>query len=325
MDNHDLDQAIRANHEIDQAAAVLRRGGLVAFPTETVYGLGADARNAETLNKIFTAKGRPADHPLIVHVQDLEQARAWVAEMPDMALELAAQFWPGPLTLILQKAPHVSPLITGNQATIAIRMPSHPRAQALLRAFGGALAAPSANRFGRISPTTADAVREELGNAVDMVLDGGQCDVGLESTIVDARGEHPLILRPGHIGAQQIENVLGLTTKCPPEKIVPRVSGAMESHYAPETPLVLVAGEDALTTMSNESIVFLSHEKFSRSDTTIEFISMPANPQDYAHELYATLRLLDKKHFQCIVIQTVPEGDAWDAIRDRLQRASSKK
>jgi L-threonylcarbamoyladenylate synthase len=324
MENHDIDQTIRSNHEIDQAAAVLRRGGLVAFPTETVYGLGGDARNPEALNKIFRAKRRPADHPLIVHVADVEQARDWAAELPEMALTLARHFWPGPLTLILKKAAHVSSLITGNQETIAIRVPAHPRAQELLRAFGGALAAPSANRFGRISPTTAEAVREELGTEVDVILDGGQCDVGLESTIVDVRGANPIILRPGQISAQQIENLLRLPTK-PQEKIAPRVSGAMESHYAPETPVLLVKNAEALASLQagNSSIAFLSHEKFSQPQAGIEFISMPANPKDYARELYATLRHLDKKDFSRIVIQLVPEGQEWDAIRDRLQRASS--
>src|SRR4029078_13456997 len=193
--------------DINQAVAILRSGGLVAMPTETVYGLAADARNPEALRKIFLAKQRPSDHPLIVHIADMEQLPQWTSAVSALAQKLARAFWPGPMTLILPKADSVLDLITGKQTTIGIRIPNHPVAQALLKAFGSGVAAPSANRFGHISPTTAEAVREELGDAVDMVLDGGQCDIGVESTIIDVSRGDPVILRPGMISAADIEAV----------------------------------------------------------------------------------------------------------------------
>ena len=225
--------------EIEKAAEILRKGGLVAFPTETVYGLGADASNPAALRKVFAAKGRPADHPVIVHVARTSDLKHWAAEVPRSAWLLAEKFWPGPLTLVLKRAARVSDLITGGQDSVGLRVPSHPIAQQLLKAFGGGIAAPSANRFGRLSPTTAQHVREELGNAVDLVLDGGSCDVGIESTIVDLTRESPAVLRPGRISAQQIADVL-LAQFAEPGADRPRVSGSLESHYAPGLPLKIV-------------------------------------------------------------------------------------
>jgi len=226
--------------EMTKAVDILRAGGLVAIPTETVYGLGADARNPSAVQKIFQAKQRPSDHPLIVHIGEIAQLHEWAVDISPEAWLLAKTFWPGPLTLILKKAPEVSELVTGQQTTIGLRMPNHPVALTVLKEFGGGIAAPSANRFGRISPTTAEAVQEELGDAVDLILEGGQCAVGVESTIVDVSGEQIAILRPGMITAEQIVAVLKQPVLTTP-KNAPRVSGSMESHYAPLTPTKLMS------------------------------------------------------------------------------------
>ncbi|MHB1948503.1 MAG: L-threonylcarbamoyladenylate synthase [Gammaproteobacteria bacterium] len=309
---------------IDKAVEILRQGGLVAIPTETVYGLGADASNEVALRKIFSAKQRPIDHPLIVHIADFSQLQDWAVEISDSASSLAQAFWPGPLTLILKKAPNVSDLVTGNQATIGIRVPRHPVALAVLKAFGGGIAAPSANRFGRISPTTAAAVHEELGGAVDLILDGGPCEFGVESTIVDVTGDNPVILRPGMITANQIKVVLKkpVMTK---QQNAPRVSGALESHYAPMTKTILIeSAEDFLPKISALQLpmALLSQKSLVITNPKIQFVQMSNNAKNYAHDLYQILRDLDKKQLQQIVIESVPHEAEWDAIRDRLQRAS---
>jgi L-threonylcarbamoyladenylate synthase len=303
------------NESLQQAITILHQGGLVAMPTETVYGLAADAKNPEALTKIFQAKGRPADHPLIVHIGDISQLDQWAIDISPATFELAKQFWPGPLTLILKKASHVSGLITGGQNTIGLRIPNHPIALSLLKLFGSGVAAPSANRFGRISPTTADAVREELSDAVDLILDGGQCEVGVESTILDMSGDSPRILRPGMISAEQIEKVLHQHLS-QQKNNSPRVSGSLESHYAPRTKVVLLNKHEFPSFLQNSAVMcFSSYEGFN-------IITMPSNPIDYAHDLYKVLRELDKKNLQQIIIEKVPESSEWDAIRDRLQRAS---
>lgn len=311
---------------IKQAVTILQQGGLVAMPTETVYGLGADARNPVALRKIFQAKQRPIDHPLIVHIAHIAQITEWVSEVPDIARQLANAFWPGPLTLILPKAPSVLDLVTGNQKTVGIRIPRHPVAQALLQQFGGGIAAPSANRFGRISPTTADAVYQELGDAVDLILDGGACEVGLESTIVDVSRGHPIILRPGMITAAQIEAVLHQTLNNAIEKS-PRVSGSLESHYAPVTKTQLISAAEipyflSKVTEDDLPIALVMRTPFETTHKKIHCVMMPMDSQSYAHELYQTLRELDQKHFKRIVIEDVPAIDEWLAIRDRLVKAS---
>lgn len=307
--------------KIMKAAELLRAGKLVAFPTETVYGLGADASNPEALQKIFKAKGRPADHPIIVHLKDASQLPEWVAEIPDNAARLAKEFWPGPLTLILKKASHVDDLITGGQDTIGVRVPKHDIAQALLQTFGGALAAPSANRYGRISPTTAAAVHEELGSAVDMVLEGGQCEVGLESTIVDMTGEHPAILRPGMITSTQIAAVLNqeIATQ---KKNSPRVSGSLESHYAPITRMRIVHAANIQAYLQDLPSHSLPMIVLSFSDLDAPQVRMPQSPREYAHDLYRVLREADQGQFKQIIVEAVPNTPEWDAIRDRLQRAA---
>ncbi|HSW70244.1 MAG TPA: L-threonylcarbamoyladenylate synthase [Gammaproteobacteria bacterium] len=311
-------------NDITKAVLLLRAGGLVALPTETVYGLGADASNPEAVRKIFLAKQRPSDHPIIVHIAHVSQMTDWARDIPEQALLLARAFWPGPLTLILKKAPEVSSILTGNQETIGLRIPNHPVALAVLKEFGGGIAAPSANRFGRISPTTAAAVREELGGAVDLVLEGGQCEVGVESTIVDLSGECPAVLRPGMITADQIEAVLEqpLLRK---KKNAPRVPGALESHYAPVTPVHLIPAVQLKVFLQSrtevETFAIIALSEFNAEGMNV--IKMPRNPQWYAHDLYYVMRELDKKGLKEIIVESVPDGVEWDAVRDRLLRAAT--
>lgn len=308
---------------LEKAVAILHQGGLVAMPTETVYGLAADAKNPEALKKIFHAKGRPVDHPLIVHLADISQLSEWAIDVSETAVQLAKTFWPGPLTLILKKAPNVSDIITGGQDTIGIRMPNHPIAKALLTAFGHGVAAPSANRFGRISPTTATAVQEELGGAVDLILEGGQCEVGVESTIVDVSGGVPRILRPGMISAMQIENVLHQHLSQQKQNI-PRVSGSLDSHYAPQTVLRVMSKKDLLSAITENdfSKAILIREQITDLPKNIFSVVMSNTPEQYAHDLYLVLRELDKKHFHEIIVEAIPDDANWDAIRDRLMRAA---
>lgn len=318
-----------ADKEIRHAVGVLKAGGLVAFPTETVYGLGADAANPDALNRIFVAKGRPHDHPLIVHLADAVQLANWAREIPGAAHTLARRFWPGPLTMILKRAPGVGDLVTGGQDTIALRVPSHPVAQALLRTFGGGIAAPSANRFGRVSATTAEHVRREFGSAVDCVLDGGAADVGIESTIVDLAGAQPALLRPGWITAQQLEKALGVPLAAADAQS-PRAPGTLARHYAPQTPLMLVDGADLVielaTSLARQGRRVAALARSARQPL-IEGLAWIAAPQDaagYAHDLYANLRRLDEAGCDAILVEAPPPQDAdWHAIRDRLDRAAA--
>src|SRR6516225_4162168 len=231
---------VRASQvEIDAAVQALRDGELVAFPTETVYGLGANAQNPAAVRKIYQAKGRPITHPVIVHLDSPRYLHRWVAEVPDVAARLADRFWPGPLTIVMRRAANVHDIVTGGQDTVAVRVPSHPMAQQLLTAFGGGIAAPSANRYGRLSPTRAEHVREEFGNTVRVILDGGECQIGLESTIVCFEGQNVRLLRPGGVTAAQIRQVVGeLLIGADVES--PRVPGGTASHYAPTTPMAIV-------------------------------------------------------------------------------------
>ncbi len=314
-----------SEQDIEKAALVLRQGGLVAFPTETVYGLGADASNPSALKKIFAAKGRPADHPLIVHIADMSEVKNWVAEVPRAAWLLAEKFWPGPLTMVLKRGPHVNDLISGGQNSVGLRVPAHPVALQLLRAFGGGIAAPSANKFGRLSPTAAEHVRQELGSAVDLVLDGGDCGVGIESTIVDLTRETPAILRPGHISAQQVGDALlaqlgenGLDR--------PRVSGSLASHYAPRLPLKLVhpdQTENYVRQQAGIAVAVLARRGRPRDSKTALWQVAPELPEDYARQLYAALRRLDESGCRMIVVEEPPQLPEWVAVRDRLGRAST--
>ena len=338
---------MKIDNPIQQAVQLLQQGKLVAFPTETVYGLGADAKNPTALASIFRAKGRPIDHPLIVHLAEISQLDYWVINITPAAAALARAFWPGPLTLIFKKTPPVLDMISGGQDTVGIRIPNHPIANKLLKNFGGGLAAPSANRFGRISPTTADAVQEELGESVDLVLDGGQCEGGIESTIVDVSSDVPILLRPGMIPKVQIESILQYSIQsfekystqnflqsdiCHPQKNhqkhVPRVSGSHESHYAPETKTYLIETKQIpqfIETIKADQLpmAFLLIKTKLLPRDQIECITMSTDPRQYAYTLYANLRKLDKKHYKQIVIESVPAmNEEWDAVRDRLSRAS---
>jgi len=313
--------------DLEHAVAVLRAGDLVAFPTETVYGLGADAANADAVRKIFAAKGRPANHPLIVHIADAVQLANWASEIPAVAHTLARKFWPGPLTLVLKRREHVPDAVTGGQDTVAIRVPAHPVAQALLRAFGGGVAAPSANRFGRVSATTAAHVREEFGDSVACVLDGGAADVGIESTIVDCSRATPALLRPGLITFNALEAVLGVPlAAC--DAGAPRAPGMLEKHYAPRTPLALVdagalierAGQLAA---AGKRVAVLARQVPGPAIGHLFWRTAPADAEGYARGLYATLRELDHAGCDVLLVERPPEDPAWIAIQDRLARAAS--
>ncbi len=319
----------RSATEVARAAALLRAGKLVAFPTETVYGLGADAANPSAVAGIFAAKGRPADHPLIVHLPDVGHLGRWAIDIPPAALVLATKFWPGPLTLILKRHPDVIDAITGGQDTVGVRVPKHPLALELLSNFGGGIAAPSANRFGRISPTTAGHVREEVGDRVAAILDGGPCAVGIESTILDLSRGAPRILRPGMVGARALAEVLGVEPDAAPGAAddVPRVSGSLDAHYAPRTPLQLVAG-DALpfavrnALVAGERIAILACMAPAITAESIVWRVAPTDAAGFAHDLYANLRALDAEGCARIVVQRPPLTPAWSAVQDRLRRAA---
>ncbi|MEO6699670.1 MAG: L-threonylcarbamoyladenylate synthase [Paraperlucidibaca sp.] len=312
--------------EIVRAADILRRGGLAAFPTETVYGLGADASNERAVARIFTTKGRPADHPLIVHLAAADEMARWARDIPDVAWQLAECIWPGPLTLILKRAPGVLDAVTGGQDTIGLRVPDHPVALALLNAFGGGIAAPSANRFGRVSPTSAAHVLAEFGDAVDCVIDGGSCTVGLESTILDLSGEYPRVLRPGAVTPEMLTHILGepLSARTGDS---PRTPGCLASHYAPDTPLRLIAPEtieavaQALVDCGH-SIAVLSMRQPANHHAGCRWVMMPSDPSAYGQVLYARLRDIDSGACHGVLVEQPPADMAWEAVRDRLQRAA---
>jgi L-threonylcarbamoyladenylate synthase len=308
------------------AAEQLRHGELVAFPTETVYGLGADAGNPAAVAKIFAAKGRPSDHPLIVHLADSSQLNDWASCIPDSAWQLAQAFWPGPLTLILPKHPRVPLAVTGGQQTVGLRVPNNAVARQLLQAFGNGIAAPSANRFGHISPTLAQHVEEELGNCVSCILDGGACSVGVESTIIDLSDRTPAILRPGRITRSQLKAVLhtdiGLTTQ---SKI--RAPGMLAVHYAPNTMALLC---DVATVVNlfddycsaGKRVGVLSFSPALSHLPCKSLVQLPAQAEDYEAALYAALRELDNENLDVILIEQPPDEEAWAAVNDRLSKAT---
>lgn len=308
--------------EVQRAAAILKRGGLVAFPTETVYGLGADASRREAVARLYAAKRRPADHPVIVHFASARAAFEWARDIPPAARKLAERFWPGPLTMILKRSSRVGDFVTGGQDTVGLRVPAHAIAHAMLAAFGGGVAAPSANRFGQVSPTTAAHVREDLGADVDLVLDGGPSEVGIESTIVDLSGPEPVLLRPGSISRSMLEETLGGGIAAKQEDS-PRHSGGLERHYAPRTPAKLVPTHelDREIARLEDKVAVLA---FSRPDERVDFwLRMPREPAAYAQKLYAALRELDRAHCEMMLIEAPPETPEWAGVRDRLVRATS--
>ena len=305
---------------LGSAARALKDGALVAFPTETVYGLGADASNPDAVARIYKVKGRPADHPLIVHVGSMEKIEPWVSEIPDYAIALARTFWPGPMTLILKRSALAHDFITGGQATVGVRVPDHTIALALLDACHkngiGGVAAPSANRFGHVSPTTSDAVREELGEyleARDVILDGGQSQVGVESTIIDCTQDAPRILRPGAITREMIEDATGIVVTESGEVI--RVSGSLEQHYSPAAQVVLDK-----TPESGDG--FIAMKSIATPEGAIR-LAQPGSIEEFARTLYSALRKADSEKIAKVCVeQPLGEGLAI-AIRDRLKRAAS--
>jgi L-threonylcarbamoyladenylate synthase len=306
--------------EIAQAVEILKQGGLVAFPTETVYGLGADAANEHAMKRLYAVKRRPSDHPVIVHFGSKDDAFAWAREVPAAARKLAERYWPGPLTLILKRSALAKDFVTGGQDTVGLRVPSHPVAQELLKEFRGGVAAPSANRFGLVSPTTAAHVREDLGKEVDLVLEGGPSEVGIESTILDLSGASPALLRPGHISRKELEEILGRPILEEADS-APRHPGSLERHYAPRTPARLVPKHalDKEISKLNERVAVLA---FSRPDERVDYwLRMPREPQAYAQRLYAALRELDTAGCERILVEAPPESAEWSAVRDRLKRA----
>lgn len=311
---------------IQEAAAILRSGGLIAFPTETVYGLGADARQESAVRRVFAAKGRPADHPLIVHLGSPDWLADWALAIPESAWRLAERFWPGPLTLVLRRAPQVLDAVTGGQESVALRVPAHPIALALIQT-AGPLVAPSANRFGRVSPTSAEHVRAELGDAVDLILDGGPCVVGLESTILSLLDETPRLLRPGAIGPEAIEAVIKRPVVLQGGKV--RAPGTLPAHYAPATPLELLAPSEIGTRVDQAlaqgmRVAILGYGQAPLPlPPGVERLSLPETAADYARGLYAALRALDRPEIDLILVESPPEGPEWLAVWDRLRRAAA--
>ncbi|NLA51187.1 MAG: threonylcarbamoyl-AMP synthase [Alcaligenaceae bacterium] len=339
-----LTQSIRA------VAERLNQGELVAFPTETVFGLGADAESVEAIAKIYQIKGRPSNHPVIVHLAPEADLSYWVQHIPYEAELLIKAFWPGPLTLILQRAEHIPAAVSGGQTTVGVRCPSHPTAQALLTEFAkqrpngqGGLAAPSANKFGQVSPTQSQHVIAEFSAEIEegqlWVLDGGDAEVGIESTIVDVsridEGVPATLLRPGHISRQQLAEVLGYEPLTQ-DKNAPRVSGSLKAHYAPKTLLQWLPRDeqailqlieklqapDASNSAQKWAVLVFEPENFPKSKQ-IDFIQMPTDATAYAKNLYRLLRELDQQNYTRIAVQALPEDDSWEAVNDRLQRAAA--
>jgi L-threonylcarbamoyladenylate synthase len=329
-----------------EAARALARGKLVAFPTETVYGLGADALNPTALRRIFEAKGRPSDHPLIVHVASLQAAKQFAADWPISAQILAEAFWPGPLTLLVRRSVVVPDAVTGGQATVGLRWPRQATAQGLLEAFesvgSGAIAAPSANRFGGVSPSMAQHVMQALGDHLqpgDLILDDGPCGVGIESTIVDCTVDPVRILRPGGISRTAIDEVLSSLRGHQPRSgstdgsglvPVPRVSGSLASHYAPRTPLAVLAGQDLHQTLLNRlsqpgsaTLLCWVRQLLPTHDPRVTQVLLPRSPEVLAQQLYARLHEWDAQGFDQLLVEALPEGAEWEAVRDRLGRAAS--
>ncbi len=332
---------------IEQALHCLKAGQLVAIPTETVYGLGADADNPDAVARVYTAKNRPTHNPLIIHIACAEAMRNWAIEIPDNAWILAKACWPGPLTLILKRHPRVSNMITGQQETVALRVPNHPLTLSLLEHFGGGIVAPSANPYGYLSPTTAEHVRESLGDKVDYILDGGPCTIGIESTIVYLAGTQPIIVREGAFSASALSDLLK-------QKVISKTAirnadlnasletlqspGSDHQHYAPRKPLYLYPRNDGDVVPNKEGFVHNNQDarhkalsygvlSFSLRPEALEniphvWIQMPNDPVEYARRLYDVLHQLDQSAIEAIFVEAVPQTEAWLAIQDRLQRAA---
>jgi L-threonylcarbamoyladenylate synthase len=295
------------------AARLLAAGGVIALPTETVYGLAADAANEAAVRRVYAIKGRPFAHPLIVHIGGAHELERYARDVPQRARVLAERFWPGPLTLVLYKQPTVLDIVTAGAPTVALRIVDHPLTRAILRNLGRAVAMPSANRFGRISPTTAQHVHDDLGDDVDLIVEGGPARVGLESTIVDLTAEVPAIVRVGAIGPTALADALGEPVVVGNDRGAVRVPGSLPSHYAPRTRLVLVLPSDVDATVA----------RLGAEGQRAVALALPEDPVTAARSLYATLRALDAQRHQAIVVGLPPETEANAAVRDRLQRAAT--
>lgn len=317
---------------LNEAVAALKRGELVAFPTETVYGLGADASSDVALSRLYSVKGRPTNHPVIVHIADVASLSDWALEIPEQAYKLAKEFWPGPMTLILKRQPHVSDAVTGGQDSVGIRIPAHPVALELLAAFGGGVAAPSANRFGKLSPTTAPSVIEGLGRDVAVVLDGGPCQVGIESTIVSLV-DGVRILRPGMLSQSQIEAVLGESVAIGTSAAPVRAPGTLESHYAPETGVAIVSADELELVLKNLLRLGKDYCLLAFADTVAtmpaallpvgnRLLSVSRDSESYARLLYQALKDLDSQKAAYIIVEALPAANDWHGIVDRLTRSS---
>ncbi len=311
---------------LPQALSVLRSGGLIALPTETVYGLGADAANELAVRRIFAVKRRPSTHPLIVHVADLTEARRWASSFPRAAELLAQAFWPGPLTLVVPRSARASDAVTGGQDTVGLRVPDHALTQELLTLFGGGIAAPSANRFGHVSPTTAQHVRDELGDEVDLILDGGPSSVGVESTIVDVAHGPPRVLRPGGVPGEELERVLGEAVPLASDAVDVRAPGMSASHYAPRAGLWLVTREllsaEAASRLAGGSKVAVFAPKSTPLPDGVGRFTVPDDAKGYARLLYALLREADDQGYD-VILAAPPEATGLGlAVRDRLNRAA---
>lgn len=314
--------------DIEAIVAHLGQGGLIGLPTETVYGLAGDPTQAAAVRKIFALKGRPADHPVIVHLSEPEQIKDWAQDIPALAWDLAARFWPGPLTLILPKHARVLDLVTGGHPTVGLRIPAHPVARKVLRAFArrhsGALAAPSANRFGRVSPTKAEHVRAEFGEALPMVLDGGACEVGIESTIIDLSGPRPSVLRPGQLDWQQLQDILGQAVRAP-EATAAQPSptpapGTLASHYAVSLPTYAQIAPDALPPAQGKC-GWIGLERPAKLVGAWELAVLGQDPDRFARGFYQALRRLESLQVEAIYIQRLPNTSAWQGVADRVRRA----
>jgi L-threonylcarbamoyladenylate synthase len=326
---HRIDPEHPSPHVIAAAAEVIRRGGLVAFPTETVYGLGADALSEAAVLGIFAAKGRPSYNPIIAHVASVAHAQALVTQWPDAAAQLAAMFWPGPLTLVLPKAPHVPLALTAGRDTVAVRMPAHPVALALIQAADRPIAAPSANRFTELSPTTADHVERGLGARVDIILDGGSTLVGIESTVVDLSGPVPVLLRPGMLSRLALERVLGMSLSDPAPVAhateARPAPGMMERHYAPRARVVLARASDVAAVIRRENVAgrrvgaIVIHAEASGAAALQR---LPADSAGYAHGVYAAMHAVDEAGCDVACIELPPDAPEWAGVNDRLRRAA---
>ncbi|MFT4886046.1 MAG: L-threonylcarbamoyladenylate synthase [Pseudohongiellaceae bacterium] len=323
-----ITRQLNANNvsHLQEAKTILKDGGTVAVPTETVYGLAADASNPVAVAAIFAAKGRPANHPLIVHIASVDELENWAIDIPEQAYKLAQVFWPGPLTMLLKKASHVSPVVTGGLDTIGVRVPSQPILQQILQSSGLGLAAPSANPYKRLSPTSAKQVLQALDGRINGILDGGECTIGVESTIVDLTNEEVTVLRAGPISPSELSSVLNQPVSAPAQHSI-AVPGNVADHYQPKTPLYLISRQDMLAKMRlpSESSYFVVLADFPAGEIINKLsnkISMPKSKAEFARVLYKTLHQLDGKNLKTIWFETPPHTEQWLDVNDRLVRAS---